>query len=88
MQYDIFFSISQTPVGGRTPDEATMFRNFFDQVEAEARVAARQPESIAEEVGPSRVDTRSPEEVSQAAASARADAAQGDPAATTPDTSE
>ena len=44
--------------------------------------------SIAEEVGPSRVDTRSPEEVSQAAASARADAAQGDPAAPPPDTSE
>ena len=34
MQYDIFFSISQTPVDGIQPDEATMFRNFFDQVEA------------------------------------------------------
>jgi len=33
MQYDIFFSISQTPVGGICPDEATMFRNFFEQVE-------------------------------------------------------
>ena len=25
MQFDIFFSISQTPVDGVTPDEATMF---------------------------------------------------------------
>jgi len=34
MKYDIFFSISQTPVGDRTPSEAEMFRNFFAQVEA------------------------------------------------------
>ena len=34
MNYDIFFSISQTPVDGVTPSEAQMFRNFFDQVEA------------------------------------------------------
>ncbi len=34
LQYDIFFSISQTPVGGSMPDEGTMFRNFFEQVEA------------------------------------------------------
>lgn len=34
MQYDIFFSISQTPVDGHTPSEAQMFRNFFDQVKA------------------------------------------------------
>lgn len=34
MQFDIFFSISQTPVDGLLPTEATMFRNFFDQVEA------------------------------------------------------
>ena len=34
MQYDIFFSISQTPVDGETPSEAQMFRNFFHQVEA------------------------------------------------------
>lgn len=34
MQYDIFFSISQTPVDGHTPSEATMFNNFFDQVRA------------------------------------------------------
>ena len=33
MDYDIFFSISQTPVGGHTPSEADMFRNFFAQVE-------------------------------------------------------
>ena len=32
VQYDIFFSISQTPVGGVMPDEGTMFRNFFEQV--------------------------------------------------------
>ncbi|MEQ1502835.1 MAG: LLM class flavin-dependent oxidoreductase [Myxococcota bacterium] len=34
MQYDIFFSICQTPVRGVTPSEAQMFRNFFAQVEA------------------------------------------------------
>lgn len=34
MQYDIFFAISQTPVGGATPTEAQMFRSFFRQVEA------------------------------------------------------
>ena len=34
MKFDLFFSISQTPVDGVTPDEATMFRNFFAQVEA------------------------------------------------------
>jgi alkanesulfonate monooxygenase SsuD/methylene tetrahydromethanopterin reductase-like flavin-dependent oxidoreductase (luciferase family) len=34
MKFDLFFSISQTPVDGFTPDEATMFRNFFRQVEA------------------------------------------------------
>lgn len=34
MTYDVFFSICQTPVAGHTPDEATMFRNFVDQVQA------------------------------------------------------
>ncbi|MEC9391584.1 MAG: LLM class flavin-dependent oxidoreductase [Myxococcota bacterium] len=34
MDFDVFFSISQTPVGGVTPNEATMFSNFFEQVEA------------------------------------------------------
>lgn len=32
MKYDIFFSISQTPVDGVLPDEAQMFRSFFEQV--------------------------------------------------------
>lgn len=32
MKYDIFFSISQTPVDGHTPSEAVMFQNFFEQV--------------------------------------------------------
>ncbi len=34
MNYDIFFSISQTPVDGVLPDEGRMFRNFFDQLRA------------------------------------------------------
>ena len=34
MQYDVFFSICQTPVSGFQPSEAEMFRNFFAQVEA------------------------------------------------------
>lgn len=34
MEFDIFFSISQTPVGGVTPSESVMFSNFFEQVEA------------------------------------------------------
>jgi alkanesulfonate monooxygenase SsuD/methylene tetrahydromethanopterin reductase-like flavin-dependent oxidoreductase (luciferase family) len=33
MQYDVFFSISQAEVDGRTPSEPEMFRNFFEQVE-------------------------------------------------------
>lgn len=31
MQYDVFFSICQTPVNGYTPSEKVMFQNFFDQ---------------------------------------------------------
>ncbi len=38
MQFDVFFSISQTPVDGVMPDEATMFGNFFEQVEAADRL--------------------------------------------------
>ncbi|MBK7761244.1 MAG: LLM class flavin-dependent oxidoreductase [Deltaproteobacteria bacterium] len=34
MQYDIFFSISQTPARGVMPSEAQMFRSFFDQLKA------------------------------------------------------
>ena len=34
MLFDIFFSISQTPVDGVTPPESVMFRNFLDQVVA------------------------------------------------------
>jgi len=33
MEFDIFFSICQTEVDGYTPDEKTMFSNFFEQVE-------------------------------------------------------
>ena len=32
MEFDIFFSISRTPVAGHLPSEAEMFRNFFEQV--------------------------------------------------------
>ena len=38
MKFDLFFSISQAPVDGHTPDEATMFRNFFRQVESGDRL--------------------------------------------------
>ncbi|HHO52725.1 MAG TPA: LLM class flavin-dependent oxidoreductase [Deltaproteobacteria bacterium] len=38
MQYDVFFSISQTPVDGYLPSEAEMFRSFFAQVEAADRL--------------------------------------------------
>ncbi|MEZ0312973.1 MAG: LLM class flavin-dependent oxidoreductase [Myxococcota bacterium] len=34
MRYDVFFSISQTPVDGEAPSEAEMFKSFFAQVEA------------------------------------------------------
>lgn len=34
MKFDIFFSISQTPVGDDLPSERQMFENFFEQVEA------------------------------------------------------
>ena len=33
MQFDVFFSICQTEVDGYLPDERTMLRNFFDQVQ-------------------------------------------------------
>ncbi len=32
MDFDVFFSICQTPVAGHTPNEETMFSNFFEQV--------------------------------------------------------
>lgn len=38
MQYDVFFSICHTPVGDVLPDEAQMFRNFFEQVELADRL--------------------------------------------------
>ncbi len=38
LDFDVFFSISQTPVDGYMPDEATMFRNWLDQVEAADRL--------------------------------------------------
>src|SRR5687768_12070384 len=34
VHYDIFFSISQTPVAGTQPSEREMFDNFFEQAEA------------------------------------------------------
>jgi len=33
VEFDIFFSICQTEVDGYTPDERTMFSNFFEQVD-------------------------------------------------------
>jgi alkanesulfonate monooxygenase SsuD/methylene tetrahydromethanopterin reductase-like flavin-dependent oxidoreductase (luciferase family) len=33
VDFDIFFSISQTPVDGVTPSDTVMFRNFMEQVE-------------------------------------------------------
>jgi len=38
MKYDIFFSISQTPVNGYKPDETTMLKNFFSQVKVADRL--------------------------------------------------
>ena len=39
MEYDIFFSISQTPDHeGYTPSEEEMFRNYFEQVECADRL--------------------------------------------------
>ena len=34
MDYDVFLSIAQTPVDDITPNEDTMFSNFFEQLEA------------------------------------------------------
>lgn len=34
MHFDVFFSLSQTPVNGVLPSEAEMFANFFAEVEA------------------------------------------------------
>lgn len=38
MHFDVFFSICQTPVAGYMPDEATMFGNFFEQVQLADRL--------------------------------------------------
>lgn len=38
MNFDVFFSICQTPVAGSVPDEATMFANFFEQVQLADRL--------------------------------------------------
>ena len=38
MDFDVFFSICQTPVAGKMPDEATMFGNFFEQVQLADRL--------------------------------------------------
>ncbi len=38
MKYDIFFSISQTPVNGALPSERIMYENFFEQVVAADRL--------------------------------------------------
>ena len=39
MEFDVFLSICQTPdAAGTMPDEATMLRNYFDQVEAADRL--------------------------------------------------
>ena len=38
LQFDVFFSISQTPVDGRVPDERGMLQNFLEQVEAADRL--------------------------------------------------
>ncbi|MCB0348409.1 MAG: LLM class flavin-dependent oxidoreductase [Bdellovibrionales bacterium] len=34
MQFDIFFSLSHTPVNGNLPSEKVLLKNFFDQVKA------------------------------------------------------
>jgi alkanesulfonate monooxygenase SsuD/methylene tetrahydromethanopterin reductase-like flavin-dependent oxidoreductase (luciferase family) len=38
MDFDVFFSISQTPVDGYMPSEREMFENFFAQVQAADRL--------------------------------------------------
>ncbi|MHB8633642.1 MAG: LLM class flavin-dependent oxidoreductase [Thermoplasmatota archaeon] len=38
MEFDLFFSISQTPVRGHTPSEREMFENFLAEVEAGDRL--------------------------------------------------
>ncbi|WP_100258900.1 penicillin-binding protein 2 [Qipengyuania seohaensis] len=52
--------------GESVPPVPTRDEDIFDQVEAEARVAARQPEALAEDAIQPRVDTRSAQEVSDA----------------------
>ena len=38
MEFDVFFSISQTPVDGHMPSESQMFANFFEQLDAADRL--------------------------------------------------
>ncbi|MDG5751337.1 penicillin-binding protein 2 [Qipengyuania sp. XHP0211] len=71
--------------GEAVPPVPERDEDIFDQVEAEARVAARQPEAIAEEANPSRVDTRSAQEVSEDTNSARPTSPGSTPQATPAD---
>jgi len=44
MEYDIFFSISQTPDHtGYTPSESKMFDNYYSQLDAADRLACSSP---------------------------------------------
>lgn len=40
MEFDVFFSICQTPVDGYLPDEATMLRHFLEQVRVADQLGA------------------------------------------------
>ena len=62
--------------GESVPPVPARDEDIFDRVEAEARLAARQPEGLAEESNPSRVDDRTPEEISRSSAAANAEAEQ------------
>lgn len=62
MDFDVFFSISQTPINGYVPSEAEMFRNFFEQVEVADRLGMRTA-WIAESHLSSEVQKRNPRPV-------------------------
>ncbi len=59
--------------GQAIPPAPARDEDIFDQVEAEARLAARQAESLAEQASPSRIDDRTAEEVSRASDAANRD---------------
>ena len=56
MDFDIFLSISQTPVDGKTPDEDTMYSNFFEQLESTSKKLSNFSKKIGKKIEDLEID--------------------------------